>query len=224
MKPVVAVFAHPDDEAFFTGGTLAMLARERDVYSICITDGDAGLNSSDKTGNIASIRHEELLESGKVLGIKETFFLNYKDGTLSNNLYHEVADKIKVILDKLQPEMVITFEMRGISGHLDHIAVSMITSYVFERSSYIQELWYFCNINEPSSIRKDYFIYWPPGYEKSEVSKVVDVESVWDQKVAAMMKHTSQMHDVENILSKYPPRRKEENFIIVKQESKTNTE
>ena len=215
MKPVVGIFAHPDDEAFFTGGTMATLSKERDVYTICVTDGDAGENHSDKTGPIADIRKEELLASAKILGIKNTYFLGYKDGTLSNNIYHEVASKIKKVLDTLQPEIIITFEPRGISGHLDHIAVSFITSYVFERAPYIKELWYFCNTDDPINLRKDYFIYWPSGYKKDEVSKVFDVTPVWDQKVTAMKQHVSQMKDVNNILAQYPPKPKEENYIVL---------
>ena len=56
MKPVVGVFAHPDDEAFFTGGTIATLSKERDVYTICVTNGDAGENRSGKEGSLADIR------------------------------------------------------------------------------------------------------------------------------------------------------------------------
>lgn len=215
MRPVVAIFAHPDDEAFFTGGTLATLAKERDVYTICVTDGDAGLNSSDKTGSMADIRKEELLASGKALGIKQTFFLNYKDGTLSNNLYHEVADKIQKILEDIQPEIVITFENRGISGHLDHIAVSMITSFVFGRVAQIKELWYYANVKGPHSRRKDYFVFWPPAYDKAEISRTIDISSVLDQKIDAIKKHVSQMHDITKLLEELPDQPKEENFIVV---------
>ncbi|HVA96873.1 MAG TPA: PIG-L family deacetylase [Candidatus Acidoferrales bacterium] len=215
MKPVVGIFAHPDDEAFFTGGTMATLSKEHDVFTICVTNGDAGENNSDKTGSIADIRKEELEASAKILGIKKTYFLDYKDGTLSNSVYHEIAAKIQDILDEIQPEIVITFEPRGISGHLDHVAVSLITSYVFERVSCVKELWYFCNTNDPINIIKDYFIYWPPGYKKDEISKVINTEPVWDQKVAAMKQHVSQRKDVDNILAQYPPKPKEENFIIL---------
>ena len=98
MKPIVGVFAHPDDEAFGPGGTLASFAKERDVYTICVTNGDAGQNSSGKTKELAQIRRDELLASAEVLGIKKVFFLDYKDGTLCNNLYHEIAGKIQTIL------------------------------------------------------------------------------------------------------------------------------
>ena len=215
MKPVVGIFAHPDDESFFTGGTIATLAKERDVYTICVTNGEAGENSSGKEGSLADIRKEELLASGKILGIKKTYFLNYKDGKLSNSIYHEVAAKIKEITDEIQPEILLTFEPHGISGHLDHIATSFITSYVFQNASYAKELWYFCNNDDPINVQKEYFIYWPPGYAKEDISKTISVESVWEQKVFAMKQHVSQTKDVNNILAKYPPRPKEENFIIL---------
>lgn len=219
MKPVITVFAHPDDEAFFTGGTIATFARDRDVYSICVTDGSAGENHSNKEGDITSIRKSELLAAAEVLGIKKTFFLDYKDGTLSNSVYHEVAAKIQAIIDELQPELLLTFEPRGITGHLDHIAISMITSFVFEKSVSVKELWYFCNTADEINLRKDYYIYWPPGYKKSEISKIVDVSPVWDQKLTAMQKHESQQHDVDALLSKYPQRPKEEDFIIITKET-----
>ncbi|HEX8931688.1 MAG TPA: PIG-L family deacetylase [Patescibacteria group bacterium] len=215
MKSVVAVFAHPDDEAFGPSGTLALLAKERPVYLICVTDGSAGMNSSAKTHALTLIRKEELLASAKILGIKEVFFLNYKDGTLSNNLYHEVAEKVQKIVEELKPEVLITYESRGVSGHLDHIAVSFIITYVFEHSN-VSELWYYCITQKRREAFKDYFIYFPPGYAKEKIDKVVDVSGIWEQKLQAMHQHESQMHDVERILAGYKELPKEENFIIRK--------
>src|SRR6266568_3140736 len=104
MKPLVAIFAHPDDEVFGPGGTIATFASERDIYIICVTNGDAGLNSSTKTHDLGEIRKEEMLESTKILGVKQVFFLGYKDGSLNNNLYHEIAEKVQKILEKILPE------------------------------------------------------------------------------------------------------------------------
>ncbi|HVF69858.1 MAG TPA: PIG-L deacetylase family protein [Xanthomonadales bacterium] len=218
MSTVLGVFAHPDDETFFTGGTIATLAKDHDVYTICITNGDAGENSSDKTGNLGEIRRDELLESGKILGVKETFFLGYKDGTLSNSLYHEIAAKIQKIVDELSPEIILTFEPRGVTGHIDHMAASVITSYVFEKSPSVRELWYYCNPEVVRAASKDYYIYWPPGYKKSEISKTIDIESIWDTKIEAMNKHESQAHDVKAILERFETLPKEENFIILKKD------
>lgn len=223
MNAVVGVFAHPDDEAFGPSGTLAQFARDgRDVYVICVTKGDAGQNLSDKTNELSDIREEELEASIKILGIKKAYFLDFKDGTLSNNLYHEVADKLQELLKELQPEIVITLEPRGVSGHLDHIAVTMITTYVFKKLSFIKELWYFSFTDEARKINErylqNYFIYLPPGYKNSDITKKVDVSSVWDQKIEAMKQHESQISDVVAHLKTFEELPKEENYIILKKD------
>jgi LmbE family N-acetylglucosaminyl deacetylase len=220
MKPVVGVFAHPDDEAFGPSGTLAKFAQEgRDVYIICVTKGDAGENHSDKTHDLESIREDELHASAKKLGVKDIFFLNFKDGTLSNNIYHDVADALLKKLEELQPEIVITLENRGISGHLDHIAISFITTYVFKRLSFIKELWYFCITEEAQKVMTkhlgDYFVYVPAGYKKEAINKIVDVSSVWEQKKEAMLQHESQKPDVDANLRAAEELPNEENFIIL---------
>ena len=218
MKPVVAVFAHPDDEVFGPGGTLAIWAKERDVYIIAVTNGDAGENSlTGEAGQrpLSEVRPEELRASAAAIGVKEVFFLGYKDGTLSNNLYHEIAEKVQKKIEELEPEILITYEPRGVSGHIDHIAVSMITSFVFERVTLVQELWYYCMSEYARSFQKPYFIYFPPGYKDEEISKIVNIEEVWEQKVEAMQKHKSQKHDIDNILGVFQKRKKEEYFIIL---------
>jgi len=219
MKPIVGIFAHPDDEVFGPGGTLATFANDgRDVYLICVTNGDAGQNSTNEERELGEIRREELLKSAKAIGVKKVYFLGYKDGTLNNNIYHEIAEKIKKILYELQPEFILTMENRGVSGHLDHVAVSMISSYVFEKLTFIKEIWYYALTEEARAIQPPYFIYFPPGYKKSDISKTVDISPVWDQKVAAMHHHQSQKHDIERLLGQFMKRPKEEYFIIVKRD------
>ncbi len=214
MKPVVGIFAHPDDESFGPGGTLAIFAKTRPVYTICVTNGDAGLNSSKKTKALALIRREELIESGKILGVKKVYLLDYGDGTLSNNLYHEIADKIEKILREINPEIIMTFEPRGISGHIDHIAVSMVASFLFEKLNFVDELWQHCIDEDRRKEVKDYFIYYPPGYKKSDISKAVNITDVWETKLAAMDKHESQKHDKDRIVKQTRGLPKIENFII----------
>jgi LmbE family N-acetylglucosaminyl deacetylase len=220
MKPVVAIFAHPDDEAFGPAGTLALFAKERPVYLICVTNGDAGINShSDKTRTLSEIRREELEASANILGIQKVFFLNYKDGTLCNNLYADVAAKIQTILDEIKPDTLLTYEQHGISGHLDHISVSMITSYVFEHRADIQELWYFAATKEEQKIFRDqypdFFVYIPEGYEKKSLT-FKNVSSVWEQKLSAMRQHESQTHDITRVLAVKQQLPQEEGFIIRK--------
>ncbi|HWY79985.1 MAG TPA: PIG-L deacetylase family protein [Candidatus Sulfotelmatobacter sp.] len=220
MKPVVGIFAHPDDEAFGPGGTLAQFVKEgREVYVICVTRGDAGENHSDKTHDIRNIREEEVKASASILGVKDVLFLNFKDGTLSNNLYHEVAVKLQEQIEKLQPEIIITLEPRGVSGHLDHIAVSFITTYVFKKLLFVKELWYSCLTEEGKKhlVKQlgNYFVYFPQGYKKSEITKIVDVSDVWEQKIAAIINHESQKPDVEAYLKAFQDLPHEEYYIVI---------
>lgn len=221
MKPVVGVFAHPDDEVFVgPGGTLAQFAKDgRDIYIIVATNGEAGQKTVDDNRELGEIRREELQKSAKILGIKEIFFLEYQDGTLSNNIYHELADKIQALLERLDPEIVITMENRGISGHLDHIAISFITTFVFRKLKSIKELWYYCITQEAreTAIRHlgGYFIYFPPGYKKEDITKTIDISSAWEQKKEAIMQHKSQQPDVEATLNAAEELPHEENYIVI---------
>lgn len=219
VKPVlVCIFAHPDDEAFGPAGTIHKFTKTHDVYLLCATKGQAGQDSRTKTSiSLTSQRAQELRESAKILGIKKVYFLGFKDGTLSNNLYHKLADKIQTHLEKLEPEIVLTTENRGVSGHIDHIVVSMVTTFVFLKLPKIKELWYVVISKERAAKMKDYFIYFPPGYSKDEVDKVVDVSDVWDIKVQAMFAHESQKHDAQRILKHAENNPKEEYFLIQKQ-------
>lgn len=212
MKPLVCIFAHPDDEAFGPAGSIAKFAKQRDVYIICVTNGDAGQNSIDELADLGEIRKKELIDSAKVLGVKDVFFLGYKDGNLANNLYHEIARKIEEKLNDLQPDTLLTFDLLGISGHIDHIAVSLITTFVFKRLDFISQLYYYGEINEVIEEYKDYFIYMPPGFKKDEIDLTIDVSENWDVKQKAMNCHQSQKKDaqmIKDINSKYP---KEEYF------------
>lgn len=215
-KSFVCIFAHPDDEAFGPGGTIAKLAKKYDVHILCATKGEAGKNSKTSEKSIAFIREKELLKSAKILGVKEVHFLGFEDGTLSNNLYHKLAEKIKEKLVKLEPDIIMTDEPRGISGHIDHIVVSMVTTYVFYTLPFIKTLWHYCISDIARAKIKDYFVYFPPGYKRSKVDKVVNVSGMWETKVRAMHAHESQKHDIDRILRNQKTLPKEEYFLMIK--------
>lgn len=222
-KAVVAVFAHPDDEAFGPAGTLAKFSKTHDVYILCATDGEAGKNSLSETERkLSDVRKHELLTSAKILGVKKVFFLGFEDGTLSNNLYHKLAAKIEGKLKELKPEIVITFEPHGISGHIDHITVSFVTTFIVKRLKTIKKLLYYCILEvERRRQPNEYFIYFPDGYKRSEIDWENDIADVWETKVKAMRAHKSQKHDADiilNVLEKLPKR---EYFLKFKGYSRT---
>ncbi|MBI2074499.1 MAG: PIG-L family deacetylase [Candidatus Levybacteria bacterium] len=229
MKNIVCIFAHPDDEAFGPGGTIAKLAKENNVYLLCATKGEAGLQvqsskfptsprlrGASKVQSLGSVREKELQKSAKVLGIKKVFFLGFEDGTLCNNLYHKLADRIREKLEELKPETIITYEPLGVSGHIDHITVAMVTLFVFQKLQFVKEIMQYCLLKKYVRLRPEYFVYFPPGYEKSQIDKIVYTSDVWETKVKAMYAHKSQIHDIKRVLSFQEKMPREEYFLVVK--------
>lgn len=216
-KAIAAVFAHPDDEAFGPGGTLALLSKTHDVHLIIATGGEAGKNSlKSKVKLLSNVRKEELRESAKILGIKKVYFLGFYDGTLSNNLYHKLASKIQKKLEQIKPETVITFEPNGVSGHIDHITVSFVTTFAVRKLPFVKKLLYYCLLENQREAPDNYFIHFPKGYKKSEIDVEFDTTSVWDIKKKAMLSHKSQKHDAERILKKLENLPKREYFLSFK--------
>lgn len=214
QKTIVGVFAHPDDETFGPGGTLCKFAKEgNDVYIICATSGETATGIKDK--KLGKERREELKNSAKILGVKKIFFLDFQDGDLSNNLYHKIASKVEKILKELKPDILVTFEPHGVSGHIDHIVMSMVTQFLFPKIKSAKKLMLYClTFNRSILMKGKYFIHFPSGYINEEIDEVIDVSDIWQTKVKAMHEHKSQIKDVKRILlmSKLFP--KQEHFLV----------
>ena len=137
---VLAAFAHPDDEGFGCGGTLAMLAsRGARLTLVCLTDGDVGEISDPALATpetLATVRREELRRASEITGTQDLRFLGYRDsgmaGTPDNShpdsLYQAEPDRVigqlVDIMREVRSEVVITFERTGGYGHPDHITAS----------------------------------------------------------------------------------------------------
>lgn len=214
MKRVVGIFAHPDDEALGPSGTLATLAKDHEVYLICVTSGEAAGKTEEEKLIIGEIRRKELEQSAKILGIKAVYFLGYQDGELRNNIYHQLADDIAQKVEELRPETLITFDLRGVSGHIDHITVSAVTSFIFKRFSFVRKLMYYVVTKTESDLMQDYFIFFPEGCERDQVDEIVVIDAVWDIKVKAMYAHQSQLSDVETVLKNAADLPREEYFLV----------
>lgn len=132
-RTLAVVLAHPDDESFPIGGTLARYAAEGvKIDLIVATRGEAGIpgQTSQET---AQRREVELRRACAELGVHRLAFLDFSDGHLA-----EVDDEVAVsrLLPELRrssPEVVVTFGPDGISGHPDHLAVSRWTTLAFDR-------------------------------------------------------------------------------------------
>ena len=123
----MAVFAHPDDEAFGTGGTLTKYAAEGcDVYLVTATRGEAGQIAEPDlatSANLPFVREQELRCACQIYGIHPPRFLDYQDGQLPIVNQGQAVGRLVRIMRELQPQVLVTFGPDGIYGHYDHIAV-----------------------------------------------------------------------------------------------------
>jgi LmbE family N-acetylglucosaminyl deacetylase len=134
-KPLklMCVLAHPDDESFATGGTLAKYAASGvETYLVMATRGERGWfgPATDDPGPqaLGSLREAELQAAARVLGLQEVIFLDYQDGELDQAGHTQAIAKIVTHLRRVRPDVVVTFDPNGMYGHPDHIAISQLTT------------------------------------------------------------------------------------------------
>ena len=127
---VLIVFAHPDDESYGPGATLAGLAAQgARLTLLTFTHGEhstLGVDGLSGPAELAEIRGRELLAAARELGIAEVRLHRYPDGGLAETPRAELEGLVSDALDKLDPALVVTFGTGGISGHPDHITASRV--------------------------------------------------------------------------------------------------
>lgn len=122
-KRMMVILAHPDDESFGMGGTLAKYSHQGvQIILLCATRGEAGIPGI-KPDEAGKIREQELRQAAKQLGI-EVYFLDYLDDQLSNTDQTKLLEHIACWIDTVHPQVILTFSLDGVSGHPDHITVS----------------------------------------------------------------------------------------------------
>ena len=156
-KPLtlMAVHAHPDDEASGTGGMLARYAAEgiRTVLVTCTDgrcgDGPGGVKPGEPGHDpaaVAAARRTELEASCAILGVSDLELLGYADsgmvgwatneapGSFWSTPVEEPAERLAELIDRYQPDVVVTYDPNGFYGHPDHIQAHRITTAALART------------------------------------------------------------------------------------------
>lgn len=175
-KVLLAVLAHPDDESFGMGGTLAFYAKKGvQVHLICATRGEAGSMDEDCLDgyeSVAARREAELRCAADALGLTGVVFLGYRDSgmpgspdnqhpqALINAPQHSVASQVAHWIRQLKPQVVLTFDPIGGYKHPDHIAIHRATVEAFSLAgdtSFVDDL-------PPFQPQKLYYHIMPKGF------------------------------------------------------------
>lgn len=227
MNKLLLVFAHPDDESFSCGGTIAEYVEAGwRVDLLCATRGEEGERgplvqlAREKVGET---RQKELEKAGTVLGIHSITFLGYKDGTLTGLTPGILEEEIRQKMIEFVPDVVITFDTTGVSNHPDHVKISFAATYAFQKyAAWIEEqlesveeteqifpkLYYTCmpesivayekkNKNIPAESFGKPWV----GVSDKAITTVIDIREYGEIKKKALLCHVTQIADVERFLS-----------------------
>src|SRR3954462_6362017 len=134
--PVLAVFAHPDDERVI-GPLLSKLAREgRETHLVIATDGSKGVRDYAHIPagpELAAARTKEATCAANRLGVRKLHLLGLPDGGLASfNVLGKLRPALAAIIDSLKPAAIITFGPEGGTGHPDHRLVGDVVTQIVQ--------------------------------------------------------------------------------------------
>ena len=141
MQPnirLLGIFAHPDDEVFCIGGTLAKyIAGGAEAMVVSFTQGEAGQIRDAKIATrrtLGATRAQELEHACRQLGVQHVRCLDYGDGKLMGLPLEQLVRHVTEIIRMFRPDVIFTFDDTGAYGHPDHIAISRATTIGFRQA------------------------------------------------------------------------------------------
>ena len=133
-RRLLGIFAHPDDEVFCAGGTIARAAEAgAEIMIVSATRGEQGQIRDAAVATrrtLGAVREGELRAAAAELGAQRVQVLAYPDGTLQHHR-SSLGAAITGIMRQFDPDTVVTFGADGGYGHPDHIAISGLTTEAF---------------------------------------------------------------------------------------------
>jgi LmbE family N-acetylglucosaminyl deacetylase len=213
-KRVACVFAHPDDDTYGAGGSLALHAgSDLELTVIITTSGESGQIADDSLATretLGAVREDEDRASWRALGLEPAIhFLRYPDGGVAELPVEELSATYLAILQEARPEVVITFGPDGITGDADHIAVGSAATAAFHaaraaRADGFARLLY-AAIPASEMVRFNELLrdrglppvdptqpFQPRAVPDEAIGVVVDCSSVYERKLAALREHRTQ--------------------------------
>ena len=236
---LMAVHAHPDDESSSTGGVLATYSAEgiRTVVVTCTNGefGDApggikpGQDGHDEA-TVAQIRLAELRQATKLLGVTDLELLGYHDSGMPEWDYKnrpdafcnipaaEVTGRISALIERYRPQVVTTYDDKGLYQHPDHVYASQMAQAAVAETGIPAKL--YLSAIRPGSWAKLRDALREAGVDVPEmtltdeqrqqvaateaaITTTVDIRPMLTRKRDALMAHASQIQ--ESWFAKLPP-------------------
>jgi LmbE family N-acetylglucosaminyl deacetylase len=226
---LAAVYAHPDDDTYSSGGVLALERDRVHATILVLTSGESGMISDPSLAareHLGRVREQEERDALSALGASDADarFLRYADGALAEVPAVELEARIAEELGRARPHVVVTFGPEGITRHPDHVAVHRAATGAFHRARAeavggpagaagepFQRLFYVA-LPQTAVVRwfrtlasEDVHIggpddpFMPRGVPDETITHAVDCSSVIERKRAALRVHRTQAAELEAI-------------------------
>jgi LmbE family N-acetylglucosaminyl deacetylase len=233
-RRILFLLAHPDDETFGPGGTIAKYSSEGAVvYLATAAAGQAGMIGDPPVTDrehLGEVRAAELLCAARVLGIRDVAFLGFMDGRLAQTPLPLLVEKAVEQIRRVRPHVLVGFGPGGVSGHPDHVVMSEVALEAFDAAA------------DPSRFPRlppEGLAPWAPyklyqfeiaqeildawnaplaGVPRERLSAFVDVSGFVGRKVEAFSCHRTQAKDSARILSRegYREFARQETYVLAK--------
>jgi LmbE family N-acetylglucosaminyl deacetylase len=197
IERILVVVAHPDDIDFGGAGTVAVWTKAGiEVHYCIVTDGQAGGFEPDRDrADIPAVRQAEQTAAADHVGVHDLHFLGYEDGSVEPTA--ELVRDLSLLIRKVRPQRLLTQSPERVwsrlqVSHPDHLATSEATVRAFYPAA--GNPYAFTDLDEDA---------WDVGelwmMDHPESNHHVDITDTFDQKMAALMSHTSQHRDPDGL-------------------------
>jgi len=233
-KRFLFLLAHPDDETFGPGATIARYAREgAEVHLATATRGEAGMVGDPPLTDrerLGEVRTGELLAAANILGIGKVHFLGFLDGQLAAAPRELLVERTVEVIRAVRPHVLVGFGPEGVSRHPDHKVMSEVALSAFDRAA--DPTWY---PGPPCSaagswaplklyqfeIAREILEAWDvplAGVPREKLSAIVDTSEYVETKISAFHCHKTQMKDVRRILERpgYREFARQETYVLAR--------
>jgi len=231
---LLLLLAHPDDETFGPGGTIARYADEgADVYLATATRGEVGMLGDPPVtdrAHLGEVRAAELRCAAGILGIRKVSFLGFLDGQLASTPRERIVEKAVEQIRWTRPHVLIGFGPEGVSRHPDHMVMCSVALEAFDAAAdptrFPHQLengivpWAPWKLYQ-FEIAQEIFDGWGvplAGIPAAKLTTTVDTSAYVDRKIEAFYSHRTQAKDYNRILTRdgYREFCRRDTFVLAK--------
>lgn len=211
MSTILFLHAHPDDEAIFTGGTIALLAAGgHRVAVVFATSGELGTGAGD---GLRDVRRAEARAACDLLGVASVHFLDHHDSggsgdpdgrhddAFADARVEDVAAQVAAIAEAEQADALVTYDAEGVYGHPDHVQahrVGRLAALLADLPAWYEvtvdrEHLHFVDTHVAAVAGRSISPTRAVGLPTVEISTTIDVSEVLAPKLRAIAEHRSQV-------------------------------